>query len=180
MEAFRYHHSHFRQVNQLFSKLLGTSIQETFSSYFAKKKFKTRTFLLNLTSFWILQIMRYLGSLRISLRHSQRNFTQNEEEMFSFQDLNSNYKRILQYLVSMRIFAFSVIICYSCWEHFYSCSLPSVSKSKVKRREKNNYFKFINTVRSIFKGYTITISIKYILILEKAFTNQREVINISL
>ena len=81
---------------------------------FCEKKFKTRTFLLNLTSFWILQIMRYLGSLRISLRHSQRNFTQNEEEMFSFQDLNSNYKRILQYLVSMRIFAFSVIICYSC------------------------------------------------------------------
>ena len=100
--------------------------------------------------------------------------------MFCFQDWNSNYKRILKYLVSMRIFAFSMIIFYSCWEHFYSCSLPSVSKSKVKRREKINYAKFINTVRSIFNGYTITISIKYILILEKAFTNQREVINISL
>ena len=165
MKAFRYHHLHFCQVNQLFPKLLGTSIQETFSSYFAKKTQNPNIFT---------QFAFCLDCANSEISGIAENLIKAcPKELYSkwrgncFQNWNSNYKRILRYLVSMRIFAFSMIICYSCWEHFYSCSLPSVSESKVKRREKNNYVKFINTVRSIFNGYTITISIKYILILEK-------------
>ena len=43
--------------------------QEICNSHFEKKNLKTRTFLLNFGLFWLVQIVRLLGSLRILLRH---------------------------------------------------------------------------------------------------------------
>ena len=61
---------------------------------------------------------------------------------------NWDYKRILQYVVSIRVFTFAVMICYS--YIFYKI------KKKKKRLRKKNFVKSLNTVKSIFNGYTIT------------------------
>ena len=64
---------------------------------------------------------------------------------------NWDYKKILQYVVSIRVFAFAVMICYS--YIFYKIK-------KKKRLRKKNFVKSLNTVKSIFNGYTITTSLQ--------------------
>ena len=58
-------------LHQIAGKVIVTHItHQIFVSHFEKKKkLKTRTFLLNLSSFWLVRITRLLGSLGISLRH---------------------------------------------------------------------------------------------------------------
>ena len=66
---------------------------------------------------------------------------------------NWNYKRILQFVVSIRVFAFAVMICYFLY-------LLQNQKKKKRRLRKKNFVKSLNTVKSIFNGYTITTSLQ--------------------
>ena len=79
--------------------------------------------------------------------------------MSCFENWLWDCKRILQYLVSMGIFAFSAIILLFLVRKLFLMFSTVFYKIKNKTKEKSNYVKSVNTVKSIFNEYTISISL---------------------
>ena len=79
--------------------------------------------------------------------------------MSCFENWIWDCKRILRYLVSMGIFAFSAIILLFLVRKLFLMFSTVFYKIKNKNKEKSNYVKSVNTVKSIFNEYTISISL---------------------